>query len=118
MNTRLIALVAITATTSISASAGSFAERCPDIAACANYVGQLLEQKYVFDKDIKGSIQSTSNVDINRDNAELLFTFMLYNQGFTRIPLMGAPNTFQILRTRDMFGGLHCPSSTCRYRYV
>lgn len=82
------------------AKAESFAERCPDIQTCAKVVGELLGQKYVFDSDVKGKMTATPNLELTKDNAELLFTNMLYILGFSRVPL-GVPNSYQILRQRD-----------------
>jgi len=82
------------------ANADPFAEKCPDIAACAKVVGEMLGQKYIFDADVRGKVQATPNLELTRDNAELLFTNMLYLNGFSRVPL-GQPNTFQIARQRD-----------------
>src|SRR5689334_21878995 len=59
------------------ARAEPFAQTCPDIVACANAVSALLGQKYVFDSDVKGALQSTPNVELTQKNAELLFTAML-----------------------------------------
>lgn len=85
---------------SILAKADSFVEKCPDIPTCAKVVGEMLGQKYMFDADVKGKVQGTPNLDLTKDNAELLFTNMLNLEGFTRVPL-NQPSTFQILRQRD-----------------
>src|SRR5207253_1697946 len=65
----------------VSAHADSFAERCPDISSCAKVVSQLLGQKYVFDDDVKGKFGATANTEITKENAEVLFTSMLYANG-------------------------------------
>jgi type II secretory pathway component GspD/PulD (secretin) len=78
----------------------TFNDKCPDIPACAKVVGEMLSQKYVFDEDVKGKVKGTPNLELTKDNAELLFTNMLYLEGFTRVPL-GVPNSYQILRLRD-----------------
>jgi type II secretory pathway component GspD/PulD (secretin) len=81
------------------ALAGSFAEQCPEIAVCAKAVGDLLGQKYIFDADVKGQVKATPNLELTKENAELLFTNALNMNGFSRVPL-GA-NTYQIMRQRD-----------------
>ena len=86
-----------------AAHAVSFAERCPDVATCARVVADLLNQKYLFDADLKGTpgkTLATSNLELTSSNAELLFTTMLHQNGLTRVPL-GEAGTFQILRQRD-----------------
>jgi len=82
------------------AMSGTFAEQCPDIATCAKVVGELLGQKYIFDADVKGQIKATSNLELTKSNAELLFSNALNMNGFSRVPL-SSPNTFQIMRQRD-----------------
>jgi type II secretory pathway component GspD/PulD (secretin) len=96
MNTILFALLILSPT----AYADSFSDKCPDIAACAKYVGELLGQKYVFDAEVKGRVLATPNVEIGRENAELLFTSLLYQNGYSRVPL-GQAATYQIARQRD-----------------
>jgi type II secretory pathway component GspD/PulD (secretin) len=85
---------------SLTARAESFSEKCSEIASCATVVSQLTGQKYLFDADVKGKMMATPNVDINKDNAELLFTEMLNINGFSRVPT-GEPGTYQIMRQRD-----------------
>ena len=85
---------------STSAFAESFSDKCSEIAPCAKVVSELTGQKYIFDGDVKGKVMGTPNVDINKDNAELLFTEMLNINGFARVPA-GEPNTYQIMRQRD-----------------
>ncbi len=80
--------------------ADAFADRCPDIPACAKVVGDLLGQKYIFDSDVKGKVVTAGAVELNKDTAELLFTHMLHLNGYSRVP-MGAPLTFQILKERE-----------------
>lgn len=84
----------------ITSFADAFHDKCPDIAACANAVSELLGQKYVFDKDVKGSVQATQNIEFSRENAELLFTHMLYTNGYSRVPL-NQTGLYQIQKIRD-----------------
>ncbi len=85
---------------SSSAMAGTFADQCPDIASCAKAVGELLGQKYIFDGDTKGQIKATPNLELTKENAELLFTNALNMNGYSRVPL-GMPHAYQIMRQRD-----------------
>lgn len=82
------------------ALASSFNEKCPDIPTCAKVVGELLGQKYLYDSDLRGHVSGTPNLELNRDNAELLFSQMLDMEGYTRVPA-GQPDTFRIMRQRD-----------------
>ena len=40
-----------------------------------------------IDGDVKGKNDATANLVIRRDNAEMLFTNLLYNEGYTRLAL-------------------------------
>lgn len=108
--------ISIAVTLSATADADSFHDRCPDIASCAKTMSELLGQKYLFDTDIKGQIASTPNVDIQRDNAEALFTEMLNTNGLMRVPAPGQANTWLIMRQRDgRDSGL--PTISCDSQY-
>lgn len=96
----LTAMVPLSLGSQAMADSDSFVEKCPDIQACAKAVSELLGQKYVFDQDVKGRGGATPNVRFDKDTAEILFTQLLYNEGYTRVPLK-LPNTYQILRQRD-----------------
>src|SRR5687768_2959657 len=86
---------------STQAFAASFVERCPDIAPCAKAVSELTGQKYVLDQDVKGSQNlATPNIELTKENAELLFTELLHNAGYARIAT-GEPGTWRIMRQRD-----------------
>lgn len=85
------------ATTSFAASV---TDACPDIQSCAKAVGELLGQKYIFDSEVKGKVQATPNLELTKDNAEVVFTNILYLEHFARVP-NGAPNTYQIVRDRE-----------------
>ena len=66
-----------------------------------DYVGNLTGQKYIFPESItKQTIQSTKNLEVTKENAEVLLTNALYQSGLTRIPV-GEPNTFNIVALRD-----------------
>lgn len=80
--------------------AAKFSDDCENVLKCVDNVSKLTGQKYIFANDIDGKVLSSKNVELNPENAELLFTHMLHLNGLTRVP-MGAPNTFQILRKRE-----------------
>jgi hypothetical protein len=86
---------------SASASADSVASKCPDLDKCAHAVSALTGIKLVYDPGVlKGSIQATSNFELTKENAEVIFTQMLDQNGLTRVPLDEA-NTYTIMRQRD-----------------
>lgn len=80
--------------------AKTFAESCPDIQTCANAVASILGQKYIFDSEVKGKIISTSNFELTKENAELLFTKALDMNRYARVPL-SQPGMFQIMSQRE-----------------
>ena len=101
MNKFTVVLAGLLASSSVSAVwAANFSDQCPDVATCAKSVGDILGQKYVFDADIKGAIKSTPNLELTKDNAEVLFTNALSMNGYSRVPL-AVPNTYQIMRQKD-----------------
>ena len=100
MNKFSLSLVAGLVFTSQCAFAANFAEQCPDVAVCAKAVGELLGQKYIFDGEVKGAIKATPNLELTKENAEVLFTNALNMNGFSRVPL-AAKNTYQIMKQRD-----------------
>lgn len=82
-------------------AADTFAQKCPDFTACAQAVAQLTGQKYVFASEaIKGKPVFTDNLEMTKENAELVFTQLLHDYGYTRVP-MGSPNVYQIKTIRE-----------------
>lgn len=77
-----------------------FAEKCSEIVSCAAVVSEMTGQKYLFDQDIQGGASASANLEMTRENAELLFTALLNINGFMRQPL-DEPNTYLIVRQRD-----------------
>src|SRR4051794_35306354 len=89
--------MALTAPAAFAGQSGmSFSEKCPDIPSCARAVGALLDQKYIFDGEVKGQVFATPNTQLNAENAELLFTHALSMLGYSRVPV-GQPGTFEIM---------------------
>lgn len=82
----------------------SFSSKCPDLASCIKAVSEITGQKYIFDSSVKGKVEATSNMEINRDNAELLLTKALHFNGYTRVPL-GYQDAYQIAQIRDARDG-------------
>ncbi|MEW6056731.1 MAG: secretin N-terminal domain-containing protein [Bdellovibrionota bacterium] len=78
----------------------AFSAKCPDIPACASAVSQITGDHYLFTDDVKGKLNSTTSTPFTAQNAELLFTLMLDQNGYTRVA-SGAPRTYIIMRQRD-----------------
>ena len=79
----------------------AYNEACPDLNTCAKSVSTLLGQKYLVDPETQGGAVATQNLELTKDNAEILFTTALHANGYTRVPLAGVANTFRIMRERD-----------------
>lgn len=78
-----------------------FHEKCPTLQKCFEFVGSLTSQKYIFPDSIgRQVIQSTKNVELSKENAELLLTNVLHQNGLTRLPI-GQSNTYSIIELKD-----------------
>ncbi|MEK7689502.1 MAG: hypothetical protein AAB425_00620 [Bdellovibrionota bacterium] len=97
-------LVALVLGAAGNAHAESFAEKCKNLQECAQTVGAITQQKYVFDGDLKGSFLSTPNLELTAANAERIFSLALHSNGFTRVPT-GEKDVFWIARQRDARDG-------------
>jgi hypothetical protein len=83
------------------AHAESVKAACPDLEKCAYAVAALTGDRLVFDPGIlKGPIRATENLELTKEDAEIIFTQMLNQNGLTRLPLEGA-KAYTILRQRD-----------------
>jgi hypothetical protein len=83
------------------ASADSVKSKCPDLEKCALSVAELTGAKFVFDGTLlKGAIQASANYELTKENAEEIFTQMLSQNGFTRLPLTEA-RAYTIIRQRE-----------------
>jgi hypothetical protein len=101
MNNRASVALLIAVLSCSAHAADSFGQHCLDLAPCAKFVGELLGQRYLFDSELHGKVQITGGLEPTPSNAEILFTALLHQNGFTRVPVGGEAGTFQILRERD-----------------
>jgi hypothetical protein len=84
-----------------SARGDSVKSKCPDLEKCAHAVATLTGTKLVFDPEIlKGAIGATENFELTKENADVVFTQMLDQNGLTRVPIADA-NAYTILRQRN-----------------
>jgi general secretion pathway protein D len=77
------------------------AEECADLVKCTEFVSKLTGKKYMYDKEFKGGLQTTSNMQITAENAEVLFTSILEINGYGRVPT-GVKDTYKIIALRDI----------------
>lgn len=84
----------------IAADSSAIGEKCDTLPACAKVVSGLLGQKYIFTDDLRGKVDMSSNLELTKENAEVVFTTMLNMHGYSRVPII-QPNTFEIVRIRD-----------------
>jgi type II secretory pathway component GspD/PulD (secretin) len=83
-------------------SFGVHANECAELGKCVEYVSKLTGKKYLYDsRAIKGGMQTSSNVEMNAQNADTLFTYILDMNGYARIPT-AEKDTFLIVEARDM----------------
>lgn len=102
MNVRIV-LIPLTlgmAAMDTCALADSFMQKCPDLVTCTKSVSELTGDHYLYDADLKGTVQASPNTELTRENAVLLYTTALNASGLTRVPLP-EPHTYQIMRQRD-----------------
>lgn len=87
---------------SLAVSADSFSDKCPDIASCAKVVSGLTGQKYLYELgEVKGKVSATSNLELTKENAEVLFTQMLFLNGFSRVQVAGQKETYTIQKIKE-----------------
>ena len=98
-----------------SVKADLFSDKCPDIEKCAKYLNQKFGEKYIFANDVKGSLKVVGDIEIDKDNYDFLFTRMLFENGFTRIPV-NIKNTYQIVSRREA-KDMTLPTLTCDDRH-
>ena len=82
-------------------SFGVRAEECADLVKCVELVSKISGKKYIYDKEIKGGIHSSSNIQLNAENAEVLFTRILNLNGYVRIPT-AIKDTYSISALADI----------------
>lgn len=83
-------------------SFGVHANECAELGKCVEYVSKLTGKKYLYDsRAVKGGMQTSSNVEINAQNADTLFTYILDMNGYARIPT-AEKDTYLIVEARDI----------------
>lgn len=82
-------------------SFGVQANECTELVKCVEFVSKLTGKKYMFNKDFKGGLQTTPNVEITKENADTLFTRILELNGYVRVPTSVA-DTYSLIELRDI----------------
>jgi len=100
-------------TSSVFAGAPTWKEKCVDLKSCIENVSALTGEQYVFDRDVKGEMHFTDNLPFEKEDAELIFTTVLFQNGVARVPMK--PGVYQILRINDA-KGKDLPYYTCDQR--
>lgn len=78
------------------------ANDCAEIKKCIEVVSKLTGKKYMYDpKTIKGTLESSSNVQFTAENADTLFTYVLDLNAYSRIPT-AEKDTYMIVDSRDI----------------
>ena len=78
------------------------ANECLELGKCIEHISKLTGKKYLYDaREIKGGLQSSSNTEINSENADNLLTYILDLNGYARIPTI-EKDTYIIINSRDL----------------
>ncbi len=81
-------------------SATSFEESCKDLNICMQKVSALTGMKYYSSEKLKGVVTSSKNLNLNQENADQLFSSILFDHGYTRIK--EGQDTYKIVSARDI----------------
>ncbi len=81
------------------AFAETFSKACADLPACVKAVSELTGDRYIYDKDLKGGVDGSPNVELTKESASRLLSLALDLNGFTRVPV--GDKEFRIQRQRD-----------------
>ena len=85
---------------SLDLRADSLEDACSNLNKCVDAVSELTGKKYLYNGKLKGSLASSNNLELTKENADQLFSFLLNENGYTRVPV--GENTFQIISSRDI----------------
>lgn len=78
------------------------ANECVELTKCIEHVSKLTGKKYIYDaRSIKGGLQASSNLEINAENADTLFTYILDLNEYARVPT-AEKDTYIIVQARDI----------------
>lgn len=69
---------------------------CNDLKTCAKVMHELKGQTYIWEADTQKKIVTSPDLDLDQQNAEIVFTAMLDQAGLARLPV-GDGKTFRVL---------------------
>jgi hypothetical protein len=76
------------------------AENCTDLKGCAKLMYELKGEHYVWDvKAEEAKFSSSPDVELTKENADLVFTSLLDQLGLARLPV-GDGKTFRVVRAQ------------------
>ena len=83
---------------------------CKSLKSCSKVASRVLDQKYFYSGDLKGSVELSKGLVLNKDNAEELFTDFLNMHGYTRVEVESG--VYKIIKARDI---RYTPTKIIRY---
>lgn len=78
-----------------------FANDCQDLNKCVEFVSKLTGKKYLYDGNLQGNLKTSSNLEINAENADTLFSYILNVNGYSRVPTT-VKDTFKIVKASEI----------------
>lgn len=92
MNTLFIAMAMVFLSNSAHATT------CGDLRSCAKAVSDITDHRYIWDPQHENTkFSSVPEIDINKENAEIVFTALLDQAGLARMPV-GDGKSFRIVK--------------------
>lgn len=85
----------------LSLSFNVFANDCQDLNKCVELISKLTGKKYLYDGNLQGNLKTSSNLEINAENADTLFSYILNVNGYSRVPTT-IKDTYKIVAARDI----------------
>jgi len=83
--------------------AQTWKEKCPTLKECIEAFSDLTGEQYLFQPDaVKGAVGFTNNIPFEKEDGDLIFTNVLYQNGRARVLLK--PNVYEIMNISDAKG--------------
>lgn len=73
---------------------------CKDLESCVNQIGKITGKKYIYSEKLKGDIKTTSDIEFTKKNGGKFLSWILYRNGYSRIPLDEV--TYSLIKSRDI----------------
>lgn len=113
----MLSKLSVLALSTLALAQTAQAAPCKDLPSCAKTVSDLTGQTYVWDADgEKVKFFSSTELDLNKENAEILFTSLLDQAGLVRMPV-GDSKTYRILK-QAMLKEITTPIVEASYDYA